>query len=132
MLDKVDWTPLNSGEPTHTSYLSGSKTALDLAVCSRALARRATWRVGPDLGSDHLPMITEVRTAAVGLSRVQKPKWAFHKADWAAFTADCETTFTEAGPQQSTVQKLADRFTEMVLRASTKHIRRGARANPKP
>ena len=89
--------PLNSGVPTHASYRTGSMTAPDLAVCSRAMAMGATWSVGPDLGSDHLPMVTEVRTAAVGVSRVRKPKWAFHKADWVAFMADCEAAFSEAG-----------------------------------
>ena len=88
--------------------------------------------MGPDLGSDHLPKVTEVRTVAVGVSRVRKPKWAFHKADWVAFMADCEAAFSEAGPQQPTVQELATRFTETVLRVSAKHIPRGARANPKP
>ena len=88
--------------------------------------------MGPDLGSDHLPMITEVRTAGVGVSRVRKPKWAFHKADWVAFTADYEAAFSEAGPQRTTAQELATRFNETVLGASAKHIPRGARANPKP
>ena len=46
--------------------------------------------------------------------------------------ADCEAAFSEAGPQQPTVQELATRFTETVLRASAKHIPRGARANSKP
>ena len=72
--------PAKLGRTHAASYRTGSKTAPDLAVCSRATARRA-WSVGPDLGSDHLPMVTEVRTAAVGASRVRKPKWAFHKAD---------------------------------------------------
>ena len=48
-----------------------------------------------------------------------------------AFTADCEAVFSEAGLQQSTVQELSTRFTETVLRASVKHIPRGARTNPK-
>ena len=55
----VGWTPLNSAAPTHASYRTGSKTAPDLVIRSRALARRATWSVGPDLGSDHLLMITD-------------------------------------------------------------------------
>ena len=84
---------------------------------------RPIWRVGPDVGSDHLPMVTEVGTATVGVSRVREPKWAFHKADWVAFTADCETAVSKAGPQQSTVQELAARFTETVL-ALTRNISR--------
>ena len=77
-------------------------------------------------------MITEVRTVAVGESRVRDPKWAFHMADWVALAADCETVFSEAGPQQSSVRELATRFTETVLRTNRKHILRGARANLNP
>ena len=130
-LDRVDWTTLNSGEPTHVSYRSGGQTAPDLAACSTSLAGRATWRLGTDLGSDHLPMVVEVHTSVHRPGRIRKPRWAFKKADWAAFQAECEAAFEEAEPQQ-TVQELSSRFTEVLHRASVRHIPRGARADPKP
>ena len=61
-LEEVGWTPLNSGEPTFASYRSGGLSAPDLAACSGSLARRARWSIGQDLGSDHLPMVVEVRS----------------------------------------------------------------------
>ena len=130
-LDRVGWTTLNSGEPTHVSYRSGGQTAPDLAACSTSLAARATWRLGTDLGSDHLPMVVEVHTSVHRPGRIRKPRWAFKKADWAAFQAECEAAFEEAEPQQ-TVQELSSRFTEVLHRASVRHIPRGARADPKP
>ena len=59
-LDRVGWTTLNSGAPTFMSYRTGSRTAPDVVACSSRLARSAQWRLGPDLGSDHLPMLVEL------------------------------------------------------------------------
>ena len=63
-LEAVDWVPLNTGEATFASYRSGALTAPDLAACSSSLARRARWFIGRDLGSDHLPMVVEIRAAS--------------------------------------------------------------------
>ena len=130
-LDSVNWTTLNSGEPTHVSYRSGSQTAPDLVASGASLARRSTWCLGPDLGSDHLPMIVEVSAPDLRPRRIRKTRWSFQKADWAAFRAECEAAFEEAGPPQS-AQALSTHFTAVLHRASVRHIPRGARADPKP
>ncbi|KAF0287013.1 putative RNA-directed DNA polymerase from transposon BS [Amphibalanus amphitrite] len=131
-LDSVGWSPLNSGEPTHSSYRSGGSSAPDVAVCSRALARRSTWRVGPDLGSDHLPMLVSIRTTPRPEPSTRKPQWSFGKADWVAFKADCEATLLRAEPLHATAQELTTRFTEAIMSASRKYIPRGARKVVKP
>ncbi|KAF0314448.1 hypothetical protein FJT64_015103 [Amphibalanus amphitrite] len=131
-MDEVGWLPLNSGEPTHSSYRSGSSTAPDLAACSSGLARRASWRLGPDLGSDHLPMVVSVRTTPGSARRIRKTKPAFHKADWVAFREECEAALSEPPAPRCTAQSLATRFTEVLQRASGRHIPSGARADPKP
>lgn len=130
-LGSVGWTTLNSGEPTHVSYRNASQTAPDLIACSDDLARRATWRLGPDLGSDHLPMVAEIATSNHHPRCIRKPRWSFKKADWVAFQAECEAAFEEAEPSLTT-QELSTRFTEVLHRASVRHIPRGARADPKP
>ncbi|KAF0298571.1 putative RNA-directed DNA polymerase from transposon BS [Amphibalanus amphitrite] len=131
-LDREDWLPLNTGEPTHTSYRSGCNTAPDVACCSRTLARRTSWSVGPDLGSDHLPMLLTVRSTPAAQRTRRKAKWAFQKADWVAFRADCEDALCRAVPQRATAQELTTRFTEAVMSASRRHIPRGARPDAKP
>ncbi|KAF0290571.1 putative RNA-directed DNA polymerase from transposon BS [Amphibalanus amphitrite] len=131
-LDREDWLPLNTGEPTHTSYRSGCNTAPDVACCSRTLARRTRWSVGPDLGSDHLPMLLTVRSTPAAQRTRRKAKWAFQKADWVAFRADCEDALCRAVPQRATAQELTTRFTEAVMSASRRHIPRGARPDAKP
>ena len=84
------------------------------------------------MGSDHLPMVMEVRTSSHGTHTIRKPKWAFHKADWVEFRAHCEAALSEAEPPQATAQELATRFTEVLQRASVLHIPRGARSDAKP
>ena len=64
-LKGVGWRPLNTGPPPFTSYRSGSHTAPDIAACSAALARRATWSTGPDVGTDYLPVIVDIRATAL-------------------------------------------------------------------
>ena len=128
----MDWSPLNTGEPTHSSYQSGGSSAPDAAVCGRTIARGTSWCVGPDLGSDHLPMLLSTRTAHATERVARKPKWAFHSADWMVFRSDCEAALSGADPHPVTAQSLTTRFTEALLTASRKHITRGARVAPKP
>ena len=130
-LDSVGWRPLNTGDPTFTSYRTGSHGAPDLAACSDELARRTTWKTGPDLGSDHLPMVIEVRPETSPPRRIRKTRWAHHKADWRAFQEDCEASLTGLEPPQS-VQETSSRLTSTIQEAAKKHIPRGARTDPKP
>ena len=117
--------------PTFASYRSGGQSAPDLAACSAVLARRARWSLGEDLGSDHLPMVVELRGVAEGPRRVRKTKMAYKKADWVAFRDQCEAALTGAEPPQ-TVQQMSTLFTETLQKASTRCIPRGARADPRP
>ena len=131
-LDNVGWTTLNDGRPTFTSYRSGGQTAPDAAFCSSTLAQRIKWSVGPDFGSDHVPMIMEVRTGGTAPKMIRKPRWSFKKAAWLAFHDECEAAFEEAGPEHESAQELATRFHQVLYQASVHHIPRGARARTKP
>ena len=131
-MEQVGWATLNSGEPTFASYRTGAQSAPDLAACAASLSRRATWRLGPDLGSDHLPMVVEIRAETAPPRRIRKSKWAYHKADWVAFKEEVERALAEPPDQDATTQKLADRFEEAMRSAAVRHIPRGARADPRP
>ena len=60
-------------------------------MAHRDLARRCTWRTGNDLGSDHLPQVMTVTVNGCRPRRIRKTRWSFRKADWTAYTQDCET-----------------------------------------
>ena len=131
-LTRVGWTSLNNGDPTFLSYRTGSRTAPDLAACSTGLANRSTWQLGPDLGSDHLPMLVVVRRSERPPHRIRKTRWAFHKANWVGFRDACEATLAETEPEQESVQALSTRLTKVIQEASARFIPKGARSDPKP
>ena len=131
-LDRIGWTTLNSGEPTHTSYSSGGHSAPDLAACGAALAPRVTWSLGPDLGSDHLPMLLDVRGSEHCAQVARKTRWSFAKADWLAFEDACEAAFPEAEPARTSAQELATHLTDTIRRASIAHVPRGSRKDARP
>ena len=126
-LDRAGWTALNSGQPT----LLGRQTAPDVAACSTELARRTTWALTEPLGSDHLPMVMKIRNGYSATPRIRKPRWAFKKADWASWTAECEAALA-APPPRETAQELCALFTAVLHKASSPFIPRGSRADPKP
>ena len=101
-LDRVGWTVLNSGEATRVD----SQTAPDVAACGVPLARGAAWQLDDSLGSDHRVMKLIVRNGYSASRRIRKPRWAFRKADWVAWSADCEAALMEPMPRGTTAQKL--------------------------
>ena len=57
-LETVELRALNTGAPTRAGYGKGSRlTAPGVALAHRDLARRCTWELGEDLGSDHLSQV---------------------------------------------------------------------------
>ncbi|KAF0303168.1 RNA-directed DNA polymerase from mobile element jockey [Amphibalanus amphitrite] len=132
----VDWmtqtgvTTLNDGSHTRTSY-RGQPSTPDAVFCHRDLARRCTWAVGTDIGSDHLPMVTTVTMSGHRPRRIRKTRWAFHKANWTGYEDDCESTLAGL-PEDVTAERLNELFTAALLKCSVLHVPRGARSDPKP
>lgn len=127
-LDRTGWTVLNSGEPT----LVERQSAPDLAACSTELSRRTTWTLTDSLGSDHRAMVMKIRNGFSASNRTRAPRWAHKKADWKAWSDECEAALAEAPPPEATAQQLCTRFTTILQRASNRFIPRGSHANPKP
>ena len=72
-MDCAGWTSLNNGDPTRTSYRPGGQTAPDVAA-------RVSWSLSGGLGSDHLPMLLEVRGCPGNKIRT-KTRWAFARVE---------------------------------------------------
>ncbi|KAF0302132.1 putative RNA-directed DNA polymerase from transposon BS [Amphibalanus amphitrite] len=129
----ADWRVLNTGAPTRAGYGEGSRlTAPDVALAHRTLAGRCTWNIGTDLGSDHLPQVVTATTTGHLPRRVRKPKWAFNKANWTAFKAECEQEMARIPAGDLSVEALAVRVTAVIAEASRNWVPRGARSDPKP
>ena len=129
----AEWRVLNTGAPTRAGYGEGSRlTAPDVALAHRDLARRCTWKLGEDLGSDHLPQVVTATLDGCLPRRIRKTKWAFKKANWPAFAADCDDKVKQIPIQDLSVDELSTQLIEAILNASHRWIPRGAQANPKP
>ena len=127
-----NWEILNTGEPTRDGYGNGPPSAPDVSLAHRDLAGRCTWKIGMDLGSDHLP---QVITASIGGSRprrIRKAKWAFHKARWTDFTRRCEEALSDPPSPELSLDAETARVTDAIMSASKLSIPRGARSDPIP
>ncbi|KAF0307940.1 RNA-directed DNA polymerase from mobile element jockey [Amphibalanus amphitrite] len=132
-LELHHWVTLNSGAATCVGYGNRTRqTAPDVAMCHRDMAGRCTWAVGEDLGSDHLPQLIHTSIGGARPKRIRKSRWAFHKADWTGFAADCDAALADLRPDSLSVEGLSERLVAAILSASTAHVPRGARADPKP
>ncbi|KAF0300623.1 RNA-directed DNA polymerase from mobile element jockey [Amphibalanus amphitrite] len=132
-LELHHWVTLNSGAATCVGYGNRTRqTAPDVAMCHRDMAGRCTWAVGEDLGSDHLPQLIHTSIGGARPKRIRKSRWAFHKADWSGFAADCDAALADLRPDSLSVEGLNERLVAAILSASTAHVPRGARADPKP
>ena len=132
-METAEWRALNTGAPTCAGYGEGSRlTAQDVALAHRDFGSNCTWELGQDLGSDHLPQVVTVTLDGCLPQRIRKTKWAFKKANWPAFAADCDDEVARIPIQDLSVEALSTQLNEAILSASHRWIPRGARADPKP
>ena len=81
-METAEWRAFSTDAPTRAGYGEGSRlTAPDVALAHRDLARRCTWELGEDLGSDRLPQVVTATLDGWLPRRIRKTKWAFKKAN---------------------------------------------------
>ena len=106
---------LNDCSHTHLDSSTGKTSSLDLSICDPEIQSDFSWSVSEDLyGSDHFPIFI----SPITIPKTCLPqKWNFKKADWTAFSADCEKQLN----LQSEVSSY-ESFTERLLSICDKHI----------
>lgn len=75
-------------EPTFQSASSGALSTLDLAFVSPHIRSRVrSCRVGEDMGSDHFPLIMELKLGnePINENSIVHSKFKVNKADWTTF-----------------------------------------------
>lgn len=76
LLSATDLCLWNNKEPTYVHPASGSRTSIDLTMCSPALFQDFTWKIGEStLGSDHYPIFIDTITP---LSPDNISRWQFY------------------------------------------------------
>ena len=71
----------NIGQPTFKSKANGGEYAPDATVHHTSNTNNIHWRVGKDIGSDHLPSIFDVKLIGKAIRRRGNSKWSYKKAD---------------------------------------------------
>ena len=93
MIDHFDLCILNSNTMTYIHPASGSKTAIDLSVCSPTIFMDFQWNVHNDqCGSDHFPILIETVRC---LPEERTPKWQLLKANWVDFSKQCSNSINQ-------------------------------------
>ena len=86
LIDNNPISIFNDGTFTYHNIYSGSKSAIDLSICSSNIFIDFTWWVDDYLnGSDHFPIYLK---ASKNSPSSASPKWKLNEADWAEYSND--------------------------------------------
>ena len=112
---------LNSGETTRYGKRQ-SPSAIDLTVTSACLAADSIWEVGPDLGSDHRPILLRIGGADTEQETTVRPRrWKYEAADWLAFKVSCRIKTEKINSNQD-IEALNRELTSCIMEAAEKMI----------
>jgi ribonuclease HI len=78
--------PLNDGSATRINRGTGGLSAPDLSIAHSSLVARSDWCTLEPLGSDHLPILSELGLRVQTLTE-ERPRlrWNWKRADWPAY-----------------------------------------------
>ncbi|MCP3868914.1 MAG: hypothetical protein GY703_12615, partial [Gammaproteobacteria bacterium] len=124
ILDGTNLSMLQSCEtPTTHIHSGGTHTRPDVTLVSSDLKHRSVMRVLDSVGSDHLPILTEIGTV-VPTKTVPISHWKFGTANWPKFTRKCDTQIAATAWRDKTLYEKVRWYTKALLRASDKSIKR--------
>ncbi|KAJ8019237.1 hypothetical protein HOLleu_42305 [Holothuria leucospilota] len=117
---------LNDGSCTYIHPASGSRSAIDLSICSPAILMDLQWRFSNDqCGSDHYPLLIGI---AYPKPEEIVPRWQLQKADRFEFSNLCNNTIDKDA--FNGVQDQIYHFTQLLVNIATKTIPKSS-ANPR-
>lgn len=88
VIGQLDLVVLNSGEGTYLNSISNSFSAIDLSMCSPAVAPHLRWTLlNSELYSDHIPINIEF-AKNYGHKQYTLRRWNFKQANWSTFTSN--------------------------------------------
>ena len=135
LVNLVDDTPLvtlNTHQPTRVPP-HNRPTSPDITLTHLTLASKITWQTLPQLSSDHLPILIEIRLKKPLNSNPPITLTNFKKANWPLFTSTLDTLLKDFDPNKYPCIDLAEKFFRNSLSiASKKSIPSGRRHNYNP
>jgi ribonuclease HI len=123
---------LNNGGNTRVNPATGNGSAPDITMCHSAINPRIEWRLGGDLGSDHLPILICVPLQRWNETVPRRGKrWIFKKADWQRFRQEVTRGLENDEINFDDVNEAQKQFSAVILSAAYKCIPKGSRPNAK-
>ena len=107
--------------PTYIATRTGTTSCLDLCFPVNRLLGLGSFSVGPDVGSDHLPLCCSFSLALNKYSVLGPPRWDLKRAHWAGWHVDlCNSDYGIVLPAPATA--LNDDLCSRIDEASRSHI----------
>ena len=83
----------NNGTPTRVNRVTGGLSTPDITLASRNLENAIEWNTINELGSDHIPIVFEIKnekTKTIPTEKRASMRWKRKKVDWSSFEAEVE------------------------------------------
>lgn len=109
---------LNNGEGTRYNIRTNNNSSIDLTMISNELAEVCEWRVINDntIGSDHFPIICEIRINKQRSEYNLQRKWLYRKAEWESFNEYCEKNMNTV--EEETVETFCESLSKIIMNAA--------------
>ena len=124
----------NSGEATRISA-AGAGTAPDITLGHGRWATKFTWRTERSIGSDHLPILTDLEVGTPGRLPLPSPRSNYKKAVWPEYQRNVTRACTTGGQWDAdsfpSLDQAAAAFVTLIMSATKGCIPRGALPRPK-
>ncbi len=130
--DTAGYTFLNDGSATRQQ--GGRATAPDVTICQARWAPKCRWEVLECIGSDHLPVQTDVQLEHPPIRTHRRPQWSWKKAQWPEYTGYAESLYEglASGIRAEPTHRGVQRFTAVLMEAAKRYIPKGCgRPSPK-
>ena len=124
----------NDGSPTRINRGTGGLSAPDVTLASTNLNNKITWTSIDDLGSDHMPIILEIKNEYTRrhVKGRRRKRWRRLNVDWGGFTHSIETKLdkakSESNDQNATLKDRVTSFNSTLLAAGKEHV---GKTNPR-
>ena len=114
---------LNDGTGTRINKDSLVESSPDVTLVNQTLEDKCKWTVMEDIGSDHLPIVTQIDDGTTRLvNRMgRKARWKKNDVNWKAFAEEVESNMKQTDPNKSLKVRVAE-FTATLIAAGYNHI----------
>lgn len=126
IFDEANLCVINNGSPTRRVLpFQNPKSAVDLTICSAALASILSWSVLSDsYGSDHYPILISVSGRAIPMRNFNPSlKYRLADAEWSSFSLSLENRLESLSPPDSNNNiDCYSKFVECVISSADEHF----------